>query len=131
MSELDGAVKRVNAEFVRLPEIDTVEGCQVYDKVGRAVVVFDSSRHADAFVSMMIGLLDVFDEAPRLVAEVGEVQKVACDLRDRIDEQVAVIAGLRKIIADQRIELDLMPEKDDLIAGLRKTVSDLRRKLDL
>ncbi len=131
MSDYGDALRRVQVEFHRLPEVETSEGCQVSDKVGRPVVLFEDSRHADAFATMMVGLLDVFNQGGWVIAELVESHTVSSDLRDRICEQEQIISGLRKIVDDQKERLDRIPEQDLLIAGLRKTVSDLRRRDDL
>lgn len=102
MSTLDAALDRVESEFDRIPEIEIVEGREVYDKQGRLVAIFDDSRHADEFVSLMVGLPDVFERVPWVMQEIDEAQKVLSDLRDRIVEQDGVISGLRKTVEDQR-----------------------------
>lgn len=107
MSELQTAVDTVWSEFNRMPEIETVEGREVFDKQGRVVAIFNESRDADTFVTLMVELPDLFEQAPWVIAEVGESHNALSDLRDRIAEQNQVISGLRKIVAEQRRELDL------------------------
>lgn len=106
MRRLEAAIKSVRSEFDRIPQIETVEGREVYDWRGNVVAIFDGSRHADAFVGVMVRLPDLFEQAPWLIEQVGESQVVASDLRDRVAEQDEVIRGLRKIVADQRWLID-------------------------
>lgn len=80
MKELEQAIDGVWAEFEQVPELETVEGREVYDKNGRLVAIFDDSRHALALVELLLALPELIDRAEQVTEAMGAAQAL-------IDEQ--------------------------------------------
>lgn len=80
MKQLEQAIDDVSAEFARVPEMETVEGREVYDKSGRLVAIFDDSRHALALVELLLALPELIGQAEFVANEMGQAHAL-------IDEQ--------------------------------------------
>lgn len=87
MSDLDSAIDAVRAEVGRIPEVETVDGREVYDKAGRLVCVFDDSRHAIAFVDLMSALPELIDHASGAEVLLGEAQALIDDQNEKLAEK--------------------------------------------
>ncbi len=80
MKELEQAIADVSDEFARMPELETVEGREVYDKSGRLVAIFDDSRHALVLVELLLALPELIYRAEHAASDLGEAHAL-------IDEQ--------------------------------------------
>lgn len=87
MSDLESSISTVWAEIQRLPEVETVDGREVYDKVGRLVAVFDDSQHAIAFVDLMTALPGMMDAAEGADTLLGEAQSLIDDQNEKLAEK--------------------------------------------
>lgn len=105
---IEDAIDAVAAARAGVPELETVEGRNLYDKHGKLVGILDGSRVADRMVDLVVHTEGLVDEAHDLVADHGVLHCKYDGALERIAELQTELSAARERI--EQLEASLVEE---------------------